>query len=72
MSMQETPPSGRSPPRSGGPVKPPKPKNPTCPKCRRQMTVKQVTPVLFASAMDDVVYGCEECGTEAKRTIKRA
>ena len=21
--------------------------------------------------MDDVVYGCEKCGTEAKRTIKR-
>ena len=36
------------------------------------MTVKQVTPVLFASGMDDVVYGCEDCGTEAKRTVKRS
>jgi hypothetical protein len=27
--------------------------------------------VLFASGLDDVVYGCEKCGTEAKRTIKR-
>ena len=35
------------------------------------MTVKQVTPVLFASELDDVIYGCEECGTEVKRTVKR-
>ena len=35
------------------------------------MTVKQVTPVLFASNMDDVVYGCEDCGTALKRTVKR-
>jgi hypothetical protein len=35
------------------------------------MTVKQVTPVLFASGIDDVIYGCEDCGTEAKRTIKQ-
>jgi hypothetical protein len=36
------------------------------------MTVKQVAPVLFASNMDDVIYGCASCGTEAKRTVKRA
>jgi hypothetical protein len=36
------------------------------------MTVKSVTPVLFASGMDDVVYGCEDCGTETKRAVKRA
>ena len=36
------------------------------------MTVKQVSPLLFASNMDDVVYGCEDCGTEIKRTVKRA
>jgi hypothetical protein len=35
------------------------------------MTVKSVTPVLFASGLDDVVYGCEDCGTETKRTVKR-
>jgi hypothetical protein len=35
------------------------------------MTVKQVTPVLFTSSVDDVVYGCEDCGTTVKRTIKR-
>ena len=27
--------------------------------------------VLFASGLDDVVYSCEKCGTEAKRTFKR-
>jgi hypothetical protein len=35
------------------------------------MTVKQVMPVLFAPNVDDVVYGCEECGTEIKRSVKR-
>jgi hypothetical protein len=35
------------------------------------MIVKQVTPVLFASGLDDVIYACEKCGTEAKRTVKR-
>ncbi len=59
------------PPRSGGPARSLKPKNPACPQCQRRMTVKQVTPVLFASGMDDVIYGCEDCGTEVKRTVKR-
>lgn len=45
---------------------------PECPECKRRMTVKQVSPLLFASNMDDVVYGCEDCGTEIKRTVKRA
>ena len=36
------------------------------------MDVKQVTPVLFATGLDDIVYGCERCGTEAKRTVKRS
>jgi hypothetical protein len=35
------------------------------------MTVRQVTPVLFASGLDDVVYGCARCGAELKRTVKR-
>jgi len=34
--------------------------------------IKQVAPVLFASNLDDVTYGCEKCGTEAKRTVTRA
>ena len=35
------------------------------------MAVKQVTPLLFASELVDVIYGCEKCGTEVKRTVKR-
>jgi len=54
-----------------GPRNPPGPENPPCPTCERRMVVRQVMPVLFASGVDDVVYGCEKCGTEAKRTIKR-
>jgi hypothetical protein len=46
-------------------------KYPACPKCRRYMTVRQVAPVLFSTDVDDVVFGCEECGTEVKRTVKR-
>jgi hypothetical protein len=35
------------------------------------MTVKQVIPVLFAPNVDDVVYGCDECGTEIKLGVNR-
>jgi RNase P subunit RPR2 len=49
-----------------------KPENPVCPQCDRPMKVKHVMPVLFASKVDDIVYGCDDCGTEAKRTVKRA
>jgi hypothetical protein len=35
------------------------------------MGVKQVAPLLFASDLDEVIYGCDTCGTEAKRTVKR-
>jgi DNA-directed RNA polymerase subunit RPC12/RpoP len=74
MSSQEQqrPSSGGMSPRSGGPVSPLSTKNPPCPTCERRMTVKQVTPVLFASGLDDVIYGCEKCGAEVKRTVKRA
>ena len=63
--------AGGMPPPSDALAKPSKLKNPACPKCQRRMTVKQVTPVLFASGIDDVIYGCEDCGTEVKRTVKR-
>ena len=36
------------------------------------MPVKQVSPLLFAPELDDIVYCCEDCSTEAKRTVKRA
>ena len=45
--------------------------NPDCPQCNREMTVKQVSPVLFATDLDDVIYGCAACGAELKRTVKR-
>ena len=70
MALQETPPSGRSPPRPSG--RRTSAAIPNCPQCERRMTIKQVAPVLFASNLDDVIYGCEKCGTEAKRTVKRA
>jgi len=35
------------------------------------MTVKQVTPVLFTRELDEVIYRCEDCGTETKRNVKR-
>ena len=70
MALQETPPSGgRRRARPGGKRRQ---RFPNCPQCERRMTVKQVAPVLFASDLDDVTYGCETCGTEAKRTVKRA
>jgi hypothetical protein len=69
MALQESPPSGRSPPRPSG--RKTSTAIPDCPQCERRMTVKQVTPVLFASNLDDVTYGCETCATEAKRTVKR-
>jgi DNA-directed RNA polymerase subunit RPC12/RpoP len=59
------------PPRSGGPANPPGPENPPCPTCERRMVIRQVAPVLFTSELDDIIYGCEKCGTEVKRTIKR-
>lgn len=44
---------------------------PECPKCKRAMSVRQIAPVLFASNIDDVIYACDRCGTETKRTVKR-
>ena len=70
-SQQEGPSSSGLPPPAGGPTKPSKSKNPACPKCQRRMTVKQVMPVLFASGIDDVIFGCVDCGTEQKRTVRR-
>jgi len=67
MSSEEMFSSGGRPIRGG-----PKAANPTCPKCAGRMIVKQVAPVLFASDLDDVIFGCEKCASEVKRTVKRA
>jgi hypothetical protein len=47
------------------------PTRPSCPRCGRSMSVRQAAPLMFASDIDEVVYGCAGCGTQAKRTIKR-
>jgi hypothetical protein len=65
MSMQETT------MKIGAGLRAGRTEHPDCPKCQRAMTVKQVTPVLFATDLDDIVFGCEDCSTEVKRTIKR-
>ena len=44
---------------------------PGCPQCKTKMTVKQVSPVLFAADIDEVVFGCDGCGTQIKRAVKR-
>lgn len=68
MSAQEMPSSG-GPPRSG---KTSTKRPEACPKCHGRMVVKQISSVLFASNLDDMVFACEKCGTEVKRTVKRA
>jgi hypothetical protein len=73
MSMQEKQGSvsGVMPLRFGLSLLPRNTRNPPCPTCERRLIVKQATPVLFASGLDDVIYGCEKCGTETKLAVKR-
>ena len=42
-----------------------------CPQCKRQMIVKQLSPIMRSADLDEVVYGCADCGTEIKRTEAR-
>lgn len=44
---------------------------PACPQCKRPMRIRVVEPLMFARDVDDTTYRCEECGTEAKRAVKR-
>jgi hypothetical protein len=55
---------GGAPPHTANPP-------PDCPGCNRPMTLRQVSPVLSASDIDDAVYGCAACGAETKRSVKR-
>jgi DNA-directed RNA polymerase subunit RPC12/RpoP len=58
----------------------PHPKQPvvTCPRCRRRMATKEYKPmepkarkaIKFTDSLVEVVYICESCGTEIKRTIR--
>jgi hypothetical protein len=57
---------------AGGYMPPPKANpHPDCPGCNHPMTVRQVSPMLFACDIDDVVYGCARCGAETKRSVRR-
>ena len=72
MSTHEMPPSDQPPQRFGMLNQPPNGEYPACPQCQRRMTIRSISPVLFATGIDDVVYGCEDCGTEVKKTVNRA
>lgn len=73
MAAQERSPAGQPPfasirfKRMAGSAR-----NPICPKCQGRMAVSRVTPVLFASGLDDVIFRCGRCAAEVKRTVKRA
>jgi len=49
----------------------PAPQHPNCPACGKPMGIKLITPTMFAERIDDTTYGCESCGAEVKRSIKR-
>jgi hypothetical protein len=49
-----------------------------CPRCKRRMATKEYKPmepkarkaIKFSDSLVEVVYICESCGTEIKRTIR--
>jgi predicted RNA-binding Zn-ribbon protein involved in translation (DUF1610 family) len=43
-----------------------------CPHCGQRMSVKSVTPTLFAPELDDITHACDQCGSELVRTVKAA
>jgi uncharacterized protein with PIN domain len=43
---------------------------PRCPDCREPMVFKRKKPILFTDGLADAIYRCENCRTEAKRTVK--
>ena len=69
VPSKDLPSSGGTAPRSDG--APSQNKTPACPQCDGRMSVKQVAPLLFASDLDEVIYGCDTCGTEVTSTVKR-
>ena len=72
MSMQEQRrSSGDGIPQAGDSACPDGSENLLCPACGQRTVLRQVAAGLFASGLDEVIYGCEKCGTEVKRTIKR-
>jgi uncharacterized Zn finger protein len=71
MSDQQQQGDRPMPARTGGILGMSRMKSPPCPKCTRAMTIKQVMPLMFTTDIDDVLYRCEDCGTELKRSVKR-
>jgi transposase-like protein len=43
----------------------------TCPNCKSEMSITQVTPILLVEGVEDVTYRCKGCRSEVKRTFKR-
>ena len=46
-----------------------------CPRCSNRMIVRSVTPVPVegsaeCSNLDDITYGCAQCGTTLTRTVR--
>jgi hypothetical protein len=64
-------PSPNQLPVSDGPAPETIAKHPDCPQCRQRLAIKHLAPLMFARDIDEIVYGCNECGTELKRTVKR-
>jgi transposase-like protein len=43
----------------------------TCPNCKSEMSITQVTPILLVDGFEDVTFRCKGCRSEVKRTFKR-
>ena len=42
----------------------------SCPNCHGQMTIVAITPLLFTTSQDTVIYRCKDCNSEIKRTFE--
>lgn len=40
-----------------------------CPNCKSEMTVTEVTPILFADGLEDVTYRCKGCRLSASAML---
>ena len=43
----------------------------SCPNCKTEMAITQVTPTLLMDGFEGVIYRCKACRFEVKRTFKR-
>jgi hypothetical protein len=42
-----------------------------CPKCGTVMVVANRKPLMFTYDIDEILYHCEKCDTNEKRTVER-